>query len=217
MQLWAVSSTRCEDLGTFLRPGASKAATEVVQDDAQLVQAAIDGNTAAFGQLVRKYQDRLFTALVSVSGCRNDAEDSVQEALVQAYVKLGSFTHGSSFYTWLYRIAFNAAISRRRRRRANASLDQTRRNTGAEPEDGAERPEDEVLREERAGLVQQALLQVKEEYRVILVLREMEGCDYDTIAQVLDLPVGTVRSRLHRARLQLREQLNGIFDDSADR
>ena len=191
----------------------------MVHDEAQLIDDAIGGNSAAFGVLVRKYQDRLFTALVQVSGCQDDAEDAVQEALVQAYVKLSSFTNGSSFYTWLFRIAFNAAITRRRqkKRRSNSSLDRSREKTGAELEDRGELPEEEVLRTERAALLQQGLTQLNEEHRAILVLRELEGCDYDTIAQVLDLPVGTVRSRLHRARLQLREQLNGIFGDSADR
>ena len=191
----------------------------MVHNEAQLIEDAIGGNTAAFGLLVRKYQDRLFTALVQVSGCHDDAEDVVQEALVQAYVKLSSFTHGSSFYTWLYRIAFNAAITRRRqkKRRSNSSLDSAREKTGSELEDGGELPEEEVLRTERAALLQQGMTQLNDEHRAILVLRELEGCDYDTIAQVLDLPVGTVRSRLHRARLQLREQLNGIFGDSADR
>ena len=74
-----------------------------------------------------------------------------------------------------------------------------------------------MLRQERAVLVQQALSQLNDEHRAILVLREMEGCDYDTIAQILDLPVGTVRSRLHRARLQMREHLNVYFDENAER
>ena len=191
------------------------AVSQVVHDDAQLIDDALHGDSAAFGLLVRKYQDRLFTALLQVTASRGDAEDIAQEAFVQAYVKLASFAHGCSFYTWLYRIAFNAAISRRRSRRKSASLDQSRDYNGDEPADGAELPEEEVLRQERAGLVQQALTKLNDEHRAILVLREMEGCNYETISQILDLPVGTVRSRLHRARLQLKELLDGLFDDRA--
>jgi RNA polymerase sigma-70 factor, ECF subfamily len=185
----------------------------VAQGDEQLIAATRQGDSAAFGQLVRKYQDRLLTALFQVSGSRDEAEDVVQEAFVTAFLKLGSFAGGSSFYTWLYRIAFNTAISRRRKRRGESSVEHTRDLTGSEPLDDHEPAEDRVLRQERAGQVQQALARLPVEFRMVLVLREMEGCDYDTIAQVLELPVGTVRSRLHRARLQLKVQLTSVLDD----
>lgn len=192
-------------------------ATNVVHDDGELIQATLHGDSAAFGHLVRKYQDRLFTALMQVAGSRSDAEDVVQESLVTAYTKLATFGHGSSFYTWLYRIAFNAAISQRRRRKPSTSLDLKREFTGEEPQDESQHPQEDVLRQERAALVQQALSQLNDEHRAILVLREMEGCDYDTIAEILNLPVGTVRSRLHRARLQMRAHLNVYFDENAKR
>ncbi|MDX1945898.1 MAG: sigma-70 family RNA polymerase sigma factor [Pirellulaceae bacterium] len=176
-------------------------------DDPQLIEATLRGDSAAYSTLVRKYQDRLLTALVHVGGSREEAEDVAQEAFVQAYLKLATFAGGSSFYTWLYRIAFNAAISRRRKRRGEASLDQSREASGSEPADDSESADERLLRRERAVQVRQALSQLAEEFRSVLVLREVEGCDYDTIAEILDLPVGTVRSRLHRARLQLKEQL----------
>jgi RNA polymerase sigma-70 factor (ECF subfamily) len=188
----------------------------VVQDDAQLILATRRGEPAAFGQLVRKYQDRLFTALVHVCGGREEAEDTAQDAFVQAYLKLASFEGQSSFYTWLYRIAFNTAISRRRRMRPDVSIDRGRELTGHEPADGSEGAEELLLRQERATMVQQALNQLNAEHRAILVLREMEGCDYDAIAEILELPVGTVRSRLHRARLQLKEHLSAILGEPRD-
>jgi RNA polymerase sigma-70 factor (ECF subfamily) len=178
-----------------------------VKDDAQLIDEALDGESAAFGQLVRKYQDRLYNTIAHVVGCRDEAEDVVQDAFVQAFVKLASFRRDSAFYTWLYRIAFNTAISRRRRRRAEVSVERGRDALGVEPLDDGEAPEERLLRQERAGQVRRALSALSEEHRAILVLREMEGCCYDTIADILDLPIGTVRSRLHRARLQLREEL----------
>ena len=87
------------------------------QDDARLIDLVLTGDSAAFSLLVRRYQDRLFTALVHIASSRDEAEDVAQEAFIQAYLKLSSFARNSSFYTWLYRIAFNTAISRRRRKR----------------------------------------------------------------------------------------------------
>ncbi|MEX2176861.1 MAG: sigma-70 family RNA polymerase sigma factor [Pirellulaceae bacterium] len=189
----------------------------MAQDDGELIHATLRGDSAAFGQLVHRYQDRLLTALYHVSGSRDEAEDVAQEAFVLAYVKLTLFAGSSSFYTWLYRIAFNTAISRRRKRRGEASVEQTRDTTGSEPHDDAEPAEDRLLRQERAAQVQQALARLPDEFRRVLVLREMDGCDYDTIAQILELPIGTVRSRLHRARLHLKEQLSAAITDRHDR
>lgn len=187
------------------------------QDDAQLISQSLAGDSAAFGQLVRKHQDRLYNTIVHVVGCRVEAEDVVQEAFVQAFVKLDTFQGHSAFYTWLYRIAFNSAISRRRRKRAEVSVEHSRELTGAEPIDTGEAPSERLEREERAGQVRQALSVLSDEHRSILVLREVEGCCYETIAEILDLPIGTVRSRLHRARLQLREELKEVLQgNSAD-
>ena len=187
-----------------------------MNDDAQLISQALAGQTAAFGQLVQKYQDRLYNTLVHVAGNAEDAKDVVQEAFVQAFLKLESFQGASAFYTWLYRIAFNVAATHRRRRGAMRTAEQAaiadgqlRGSEGASQ--AAEGPSDRLEREERCRQVRYAISQLPEEYRVVLVLREMEGYCYESIAEVLDLPVGTVRSRLHRARLQLREQLKEVL------
>jgi RNA polymerase sigma-70 factor (ECF subfamily) len=185
-----------------------------MQDDSHWIQAARRGDAAAFGQLVRQYQDRLANALLYVCGSHDEAEDVAQEAFVQAYVKLASFAGDSAFYTWLYRIAMNAAISRRRKRRDDESVEDNREQSGREPQDGTEQAEERLLREERAVLVRRALGRLTDEHRTILVLREVEGCDYDEIAAVLEVPVGTVRSRLHRARLQLKEQLDTVMGET---
>jgi RNA polymerase sigma-70 factor, ECF subfamily len=189
----------------------------VERDDATLIDLALGGDAAAFGWLVRRYQDRLYTSLVHVSGSRDEAEDVVQDAFVQAFLKLRSFERQSTFYTWLYRIAFNTAVSRRRKRRVEGSVDQVRAAVGDEPADRRERPEEQVLRQERAELLAKALGGLSAEHRAILILREMEGRDYEQIAQILDLPVGTVRSRLHRARAHLRIELGSWFAEREDR
>lgn len=188
-----------------------------MREDAQLIDEALQGDAESFGEMVRKYQDRLFNTVLHVAGCREEAEDVVQEAFVQAYLKLASFQHNSAFYTWLYRIAFNVAISRRRRRKGETSLEQHREAAGVEPMDDGEAPDERVLREERAELLSCALQRLNEEHRAILVLREMEGCCYETISEILDLPLGTVRSRLHRARLELRAELkDALLERSTD-
>lgn len=177
-----------------------------MSDDAQLIDQALNGRSDAFGQLVLKYQDRLFNSLFHVVGHAEDARDIVQEAFVQAFLKLETFQHRSAFYTWLYRIAFNVAVTHRRRRRPTVSMDGLRQNN-LEPADDDHDPTESLERKERCQQVRRAIAQLPDEYRAVLVLREIDGCCYESIADILDLPLGTVRSRLHRARLQLRETL----------
>ena len=176
-------------------------------DDATLVERSRAGEPAAFGELVTRYQDRLYNTLVRVCGDAEEARDVTQEAFVQAFVKLDSFRGNSAFYTWLYRIAQNTAISRRRRRKPTSSLDEAREAAGVEPADPDARPEANLEREEQAIQVRAALATLSEEHRSVLVLREIEGYDYETIGEMLEVPVGTVRSRLHRARMQLKEEM----------
>ena len=182
-----------------------------MSDDAQLIRLALDGQSEAFGQLVLKYQDRLFNTVFHVVGHAEDARDIVQEALVQAFVKLASFRGQSAFYTWLYRIAFNVAITHRRRRRPTVSIEHLRESGGMEPVDCEDDPAQALDRKERCCQVRRAMGQLAEEHRAVLVLREIEGCCYESISEILDLPIGTVRSRLHRARLQLREELKEML------
>jgi len=180
-----------------------------VSDDAELIAQTLQGQPASFGVLVRKYQDRLYNAVVHTMGNAEDARDAVQEAMVQAFVRLETFQHSSAFYTWLYRIAFNIAASHRRRKHITASVDHARETIGEEPVDSGPDPGDRIEQQERCQPGRQAIAQLTEEHRAVLVLRDMEGLSYEEIAEVLTLPVGTVRSRLHRARMQLRDMLKG--------
>jgi RNA polymerase sigma-70 factor (ECF subfamily) len=181
-------------------------------DDAQLIRATLAGDSSAFGQLVTKYQDRLYTSLAHMLGHSEEARDVAQDAFVQAFTKLETFRGSSAFYTWLYRIAFNVAVSRKRRQRVVLSLDRTRDLSGEEPLDHAP-PGESLERRERAVQVRRAMATLSDEHRVILVLREIEGFDYEHIADVLDVAVGTVRSRLHRARAQLRDVLAPLLQE----
>lgn len=178
-----------------------------MSDDASLIAATLAGDSSAFGRLVQQHQDRLFNSLLRVLGSSDDAADIVQDAFVQAYVKLESFRGGSQFYTWLYRIAFNLAMSHMRRGHKKASLDALKTLAGSEPVDGQPTAEGGLIEQERAELVHASLAELSLEHRQILVLREIDGCSYEDIAEILELPVGTVRSRLFRARLEMRDLL----------
>lgn len=184
----------------------------MVDDEEELIIAALKGDSSAFGQLVYRHQDRLFTTIATFIGDSVAAEDVVQEAFVQAYLKLDTFRRTSNFYTWLYRIAFNKAVTQQRSRRIEESVDDQRLFQGDEPLDPGDDPEQRLLREENARLVHEALGQIRADYKAIIVLREMENCDYETIASILEIGIGTVRSRLHRARIALREVLERLED-----
>ncbi len=186
---------------------------EVPIEDAKLVKAAVAGDRDAYGELVERYQDRLFNTLLRVLGSRDDAKDVAQDAFVQAFVKLETFRGAARFYTWLYRIAMNLALSHRRRRRPVLSIEAVKEGVGDEPVDQNRGPEARMMDGERAAVVQAALAGLGEEHRQILVLREMEDCSYETIAEILQLPIGTVRSRLFRARLVLKEELKSLLVD----
>ena len=178
-----------------------------MKDDAKLIEETLAGDSGAFGCLVTKYQDRLYNSVARMIGNTEDARDLVQDAFVQAFVKLDSFRRTSGFFTWLYRIAFNLTMSRHRRKKPTVSVEQIRASGGHEPVGPDAGPANCAEQKETCQLVSGAIAELSDEYRAVLVLREIDGCDYETIAAVLQLPVGTVRSRLSRARIKLRDLL----------
>ena len=197
-------------LGTKFPEAASKAMSEPLPDnsEARLISAARAGDRESFGPLVLKYQDRLVNALYHLFGNLPEAEDVAQEAFVQAFLKLSSFKGQSHFYTWLFRIARNQAVSRFRRTRKTSSIDSGESPVALLANEAS--PDQRMLQDEAVSQVQLALSRLSEEHRAILVLRELEDMDYDAIAEALELPVGTVRSRLHRARMQLKSELEAL-------
>ena len=184
-----------------------------VKDDAQLVQQTLSGDAEAFGELVLRYQDRLFAMLVHVTGSHEQAEEATQEAFVQAFSKLDTFAGRSGFFTWIYRIAYNRWVSSHRRRRPSLSVEDLRDNDGFEPSEEIDTPWEQMERAERVEVVRKALHQLPAEHRSILLLREMENRSYEEIAVALDMPLGTVRSRIHRARLLLKQKLQIILQE----
>ena len=192
---------------SYMLPVLGRQPPLCASSDEALIAAVRSGNVAAYGELVLKYQSRLCASLFHICGSRTDAEDAAQEAFLRAFTKLSSYTGASAFYTWLYRIAVNAVITQRRRHRTWSEGERVRSRPDDAACPAAERPDQRMLRAERAIAVQKALAALSDEYRTILVLREVEDFDYDEIATTLEIPLGTVRSRLHRARLELRRVL----------
>ena len=183
---------------------------KLVGDEPQLIDRALQGDRSAFAELVHRHQDRLFASMLQVTGSPDEAEEVVQDAFIRAFIKLETFQRNSQFFTWLYRIAFNSALTRRRKRRARISLDYSRENNGLEVADTADGVDEPMLRRERISMVRKAMLTLTEEHRTILTLREMEDHSYETIAEILDISIGTVRSRLSRARRQLKLALEAM-------
>jgi RNA polymerase sigma-70 factor (ECF subfamily) len=181
--------------------------------DGECIARCLAGDPSAFAVLVERYQTRLYGALVHLTGSPENAADAAQDTFVQAYTKLDTFRQDSQFYTWLYRIAFNLAMSGRRRRRPITGTSDDAAQLAAAATDHSPAPDEQMMTRERVGLVQQAIAALADDHRTIVVLREIEGCDYQQISDILDIPVGTVRSRLFRARAQLKELLAGVFGD----
>ena len=184
---------------------------EVSEEDLEIIQMTLTESSEAFGELVEKYQARLYNSIVQIFGPR-DAEDIVQDAFVKAFQKLDSFKGTSSFYTWLYRIAFNTAVSHLRKQPPIISIDELQEAIGDNLADDGERPGEAMEKKERSKQIQSALQLLTEEHRTILILREVEQMSYETLANLFQLPVGTIRSRLHRARMCLREVSSHYFE-----
>lgn len=178
--------------------------------DEEMIRQVLAGDKESFSGLVHRYQNRLFYGMWEILRNEAEAEEVVQEAFFKAFSKLEVFRGSSSFYTWLYRIAFNLAITRIRRRRSNVSLEDLQDKSGVDRPAPDSSPGAAMEQRERVDQVKRALEQLSEQHRQILVLREIENLDYEAIGEILDLPVGTVRSRLYRAREQMRQQLNLI-------
>lgn len=182
--------------------------------DKTLIRDCLDGRVHAFEELIAPYQDRLYNTLYRMLGNAEDAAELFQEAMIRVFRGLASYQGDSSFYTWLYRIVLNVAFTHRRRHRlrvvsvesvAGGALDFT-------DQDETIRPGRSLENRETRDVIERALADVPEVYRAVLVLKDVEGLKYEEIAEILDVPIGTVRSRLHRARCEMRDRLQPYLD-----
>lgn len=191
-------------------------------DETTLVAQSREGDTRAFGELVRRYEGKIFRLAQHVTQNREDAEDVLQETFMKAYEHLDQFKGDSKFYTWIVRIAVNQALMKLRRRKTNkaVSLDETidtgedtvAREIAAWDED----PEQQFSREELGGILDTAIQSLEPPYRSVFVLRDIEELSTEETAEALGLSVPAVKSRLLRARLQLRERLTRFFKRKGD-
>ncbi len=174
---------------------------------------------AAFSEIVRLYEGRIFRLVYRMLGHNEEAKDLTLEIFVTVFKAIDSFREESKFSTWLYRVATNHCKNRikhlaRRHARGTMSVEEMGDNVapaaGARPMSGSlDRPDELVEAMETERLVQQAIAALDDEHRELVVLRDIEGLSYDEIAQITGLPDGTLKSRLHRARLALKDKLKG--------
>ena len=169
-----------------------------------LISRARDGDREAFGALVEQYRDNVYRLAYRMCGNAYDADEAAQEAFVAAWRALPNFRGDAKFSTWLYRLTTNAAIDVMRREKRHQTVGD---GEMIEVADDADSPQETVERTEQQEAVQEALATLSEEYREVLLLRYMEELDYAEIAEVLQLPSGTVKSRINRAKAALKAAL----------
>lgn len=185
-------------------------AAEAVLADEALVATAQRGDEEAFDVLVRRHTVWMFRVSFRLLGEQVEAEDAVQEAWVSIWRSLQRFRNDAAVSTWLYRVVTNAALSQLRRRKPTVPLDPTDEAVSGVLCDQTGDPESRVMRNEDSMLVRRAIATLEPSQRTPLVLRELEGMSYEEIAEVLDVSVAALQSRLHRARLTLLTRLKEL-------
>jgi RNA polymerase sigma factor RpoE len=190
-------------------PGASGAVEEGV-----LVRRAQRGDLAAYDELVRRYQERIYATIYHMTSNHEDANDLAQEAFIKAFHALRSFKGGSSFYTWVYRIAVNKTINflKQRKNRLHLSLDDLDFNAEHDPDLVAlisdKTPRRDINLAELQQRLNAAMQKLSEPHRLVVTLHDVQGLSHEEIAKIMDCNIGTVRSRLFYARQQLQAYLS---------
>ena len=194
-------------------------------DESTLIDTAMRGDRSAMGQLLDRYQHRLFNVVLRMVSNREDAADVTQDAMLKIVAHFDEFQGKARLTTWMIRIAMNQSIShlRKRRHRQTQSLDDDgddgnrkggARDTADDREPG---PLERVQQNEMIAHLHRAMDNLDQDFRGVLVLRDIDQMNYQEIAEVLEVPVGTVKSRLFRARLALRQEMMRLIDTSAGR
>jgi len=175
--------------------------------DRELVDRFARGESGAFDTIVQRYEQRVYAIALRMTGNPEDARDTMQEVFISALRALRSFRGDAQLSTWLHRVTVNASLDalRKRSRHTTRPIEEA----GEHPSDDIS-PDDAAARAARAAEVQRALLQVSDEHRAVLVLHDLQDMDYAETAAALDIPVGTVKSRLHRARLEMARLLGHL-------
>ncbi len=193
------------------------------ETDQLLVERVQRGDKEAFGLLVSKYQRKLHRLLSRLIRDPAEVEDVAQETFIKAYRALASFRGDSAFYTWLYRIGVNTAknylVSQGRRAPTSTGFDSSEAETFEEADllRDINTPERLLMTKQIGETVEEAMAALPEELRTAIMLRELEGLSYEEIANIMDCPIGTVRSRIFRAREAISERLRPLLDTAPDK
>jgi RNA polymerase sigma-70 factor (ECF subfamily) len=197
-------------MGGLRGPLSIRGFAEPALDDEILVKKALQGDVKAFNRLVLRYQDTAYNVAYRIMGNGDDAADVVQESFVKAYQRLGQL-RGGSFKAWLLRIVTNTCYDklRYRKRRPTVSIDDLAGDDSHSIllRSSTPCPEEAALRAEREEIIQQGISTLPPDQRAVLVLSDVEGFSYREIAEIVQVPIGTVRSRLARARAKMRDYL----------
>lgn len=179
-----------------------------------MIKKAIKGDRDAFEKLIIKYEKRVYNIAYQMFGNEHDAMDVAQEVFIKVYQSLHKFNNNSAFSTWLHRITVNTCIDAHRKRKKDQqveSMDETKENDNGvltkQYVDKGLTPEEAVIKKENITLVREAIDALKEDHKVIIILRDIKGYAYDEIADILDVSIGTVKSRIARARSQLKNTI----------
>jgi RNA polymerase sigma-70 factor (ECF subfamily) len=193
----------------------STTAPEPVQTgESELVRRAQKGDLEAYDELIKRYQERIYATIYHMTSNHEDANDLAQDAFIKAFQALKSFKGGSSFYTWIYRIAVNKTINflKQRKNRMHMSLNDADYNTENNPDLVAlisdKTPRREAGLKELSEKLNEALLKLSEQHRLVMVLHDVQGQSHEEIAEIMQCNIGTVRSRLFYARQQMQAWLN---------
>jgi RNA polymerase sigma-70 factor (ECF subfamily) len=187
--------------------------------DDELVRRAQADDERAFGELVTRYESKVYSLGIKMLRNPEDAEDVLQDTFLRAYRGLKSFMGNSTFSTWIYRITANSALMRLRKKQLpTVSIeDADERDAPITIADWAPGPVEQLLTQETRDAMQQAIEALPPEFRQVFVLRDVEGLSNGEVAEILDLSVAAVKSRLHRARLKVRNRLMSFFNDTRAR
>ena len=195
-------------------PAPAPSPAPAVPDEGVLVKRARQGDLAAYDDLVRRYQERIYSTIYHMTANHEDANDLAQEAFIKAYQALKSFKGGSSFYTWVYRIAVNKTINflKQRKNRSHLSLDDLDLNAEHDPDLVAliseKTPRREINLTELQEKLNEAMQKLSEPHRLVVTLHDVQGLSHEEIAEIMECNIGTVRSRLFYARQQLQAYLS---------
>jgi RNA polymerase sigma-70 factor, ECF subfamily len=193
-----------------------------VNDETEVLALARKGDVGAFSQLMKRYETKIFRLAQHITQNREDAEDVLQETFLKAYEHLDQFQGNSKFYTWVVRIAVNQALMKLRKRRSDRSvsldegIDTGEDTVIREIAAWDENPEQRYSREELGAILDEAVESLSPPYRTVFVLRDIEELSTEETAEALELSIPAVKSRLLRARLQLREKLTRFFKRKGD-